>query len=89
MKVLNQIKAFVIKEVKAFVKGYLLKIALIILAVIIGVGAIFKTIDYASSRYACHTQWVESGIDYKYTLRGGCLLKRGEGWLPAENFRVE
>lgn len=89
MKVLNQAKTFLIAEAKNFVKGYLLKIALIILAVIILVGSIFKGISYASSRYACHTQWVESGIEYKYTLRGGCLLKRGDGWLPAKNFRVD
>jgi hypothetical protein len=71
------------------VKSYLIKVAVIIVLVIIAIGVIFKTISYSSSRYACHVQWVESGIEYKYTLRGGCLLKRGTGWIPAKNFRVE
>lgn len=70
-------------------KGYVIKVSIIIVLVVVFIGVIFKAIDYTSSRYACHVQWVESGIDYKYTLRGGCLLNRNGGWIPAENFRVE
>ena len=89
MNKLKAIKSFIFESSMGVIKGYMIKAGLIILGVIIAVGSVFKAIDYASSRYACHIQWQESRIDYKYTLRGGCLLKRGEGWIPAKNFRVE
>ena len=88
MKSLQAIKSFIINNPKNVIKGYLFKIAFIIIAVIIVIALIFKSINYASSRYACHVQWQESSIEYKYTLRGGCLLKRGNGWIPAKNYRV-
>lgn len=47
-----------------------------------------KLIDYSLSRYACYTQWVDSSIESKYTLRGGCLVKYNNDWIPAKNFRV-
>lgn len=89
MNKLRMVKKFIFESSMGVIKGYMIKAAVIILLAIIAVGSLFKGIDYLSSRYACHTQWWESGIDYKYTLRGGCLLKRGKGWIPAKNFRVE
>lgn len=88
MKKLTMLKSLTSNKVKGVVKGYLVKGVLIIILVIVSIGSIFKAIDYISSRYACHVQWEESGIEYKYTLRGGCLLKRGTGWIPAKNYRV-
>jgi len=89
VKIYNALKNLTVITAKKAIKGYLIKVSFIILAVIVCVGSVFKVISYGSSRYACHTQWQESGIDYKYTLRGGCLIKRGPGWVPAKNFRVE
>lgn len=77
------------KLITSKVKTMALKCALLLLAIVIGITAVFKIYSYASARYACHVQWQESGIDYKYTLRGGCLLKRGDGWIPSGNFRVQ
>jgi len=85
----KKVKDFIIGSSMGLVKGYMIKVGIIIVVAVISIGLFFKGIDYLSSRYACHTQWQESGIDYKYTLRGGCLLKRGQGWIPANNFRVE
>lgn len=89
MNKLKEAKKFIGGQLLGVAKGYMIKVGLIIFAVIIFVASVFKAIDYVSSRYACHIQWLESGIEYKYTLRGGCLLKRGTGWIPAKNFRVE
>lgn len=83
------IKKIMSGGVISVVKGAAIKFLLLTILVIIGITAVFKTYSYISARYACHIQWQESGIDYKYTLRGGCLLKRGDGWIPSKNFRVQ
>jgi len=70
---------------KVLVKSWLFAIVAIIIAVIM----LFKVGSYYSARYACHTQWVESSIDYKYTMRGGCLIYRDDGWVPAKNYRIQ
>lgn len=76
------------QSIRGYLSGLLVRWLIYITIVVLLFGLIFKTISYASARYACHTQWVESGIEYKYTLRGGCLLKLDKGWLPAKNYRV-
>lgn len=48
----------------------------------------FKLIDYAASRYSCHARWVDSSIESKYTLRGGCLIQYKGTWIPEGNFRI-
>lgn len=48
----------------------------------------FKLFDYASARYACHSRWVDSSIQSQYTLRGGCLVKYQDTWIPEGNFRI-
>jgi len=89
MKNLIDIKKILSGGVISVVKGAAIKFLLLAIAVIIGITVVFKVISYSSARYACHIQWQESGIEYKYTLRGGCLLKRGDGWIPSKNFRVQ
>jgi len=89
MKILTDIKKMVSGGAMSMVKGAAIKFLLLTIAVIIGITAVFKIASYTSARYACHIQWQESGIEYKYTLRGGCLLKRGDGWIPSKNFRVQ
>ena len=43
---------------------------------------------YASDRYACHVKWLDSSIESKYTIRGGCLVNHDGEWIPAEVFRI-
>jgi len=76
------------KTIRGYIIAFIVRWLIYITILVIAASAAFKTVSYVSSRYACHTQWVESGIEYKYTLRGGCLLKLEKGWLPAKNFRV-
>lgn len=73
---------------KAAFKALMLKVLMYLSIIAVLIVLLAKTISYASARYACHTQWVESGINYKYTLRGGCLLKVKDGWIPANNYRI-
>lgn len=84
MKMLNLTK----DSAKAFMRAVLLKLIIYIVLIIASIVAVMKVASYVSARYACHTQWVESSLEYKYTLRGGCLLKLENGWLPAKNYRV-
>ena len=93
MSKFDKVKSFIFSKgteyAKDAAKGFVAKICLTVLAIVIVINVVFKAYDYGIARYECHTAWVESGIDYKYTLRGGCLLKRGEYWIPAKNFRVD
>lgn len=45
-------------------------------------------IKYAENRYTCYSKWVDSSIESKYTVRGGCLVNYKGDWIPSENFRV-
>jgi len=89
MRNLIDIKKIMSGGAISMVKRAVIKCVLLLIAVIICITAVFKVYSYASAQYACHIQWQESGIKYKYTLRGGCLLKRGDGWIPSKNFRVQ
>lgn len=89
MNNLINIKKLTSGAIKSTMKAIALKLLLGLIVIAIGITAVFKAYSYASARYACHIQWQESAIEYKYTLRGGCLLKRGDGWLPSANFRVD
>lgn len=62
-------------------------LASFLLVIVLILGS-FKLFDYASSRYACHSRWVDSSIESQYTLRGGCLVKYKGAWIPEGNFRV-
>lgn len=73
---------------KSAIKAAIIKVGIYLLAIVLIIVAFTKTVGYASARYACHNQWVDSSINYKYTLRGGCLLELNGGWLPAKNYRV-
>ncbi len=75
-------------SVKGMIKAAIIKVCIYLLIIVMLIVAGVKLVGYASARYACHTQWVESSIEYKYTLRGGCLLKLDGGWLPSKNYRV-
>ena len=88
MKIHAELKSLTVNAIKKSIKGYLVKILSIILMVVISLWIVFGVISYGASRYSCHTQWQESEIAYKYTVKGGCLVRRGDGWIPAENFRV-
>lgn len=67
-------------------KKKIIGILVLITALFISVNVIIR---YVSGTYECYSQWSESNIEYKYTLRGGCLLNRNDGWLPAKNFRID
>lgn len=49
---------------------------------------VISAITYAKARFACHTRWVDSSIESKYTIRGGCLVKHEGSWIPERNFRI-
>lgn len=85
---LKDLLSIPVGSIKSVFKAMMIKVTLWLLAIIVLIVVGVKSVDYLSERYACHTQWVESSIEYKYTLRGGCLLKLDGGWLPAKNYRV-
>ncbi len=74
---------------KKGVKKQALKAFLYLALFLVLMNIISFLITYASSRYECHIQWVESNMEYKYTVRGGCLLNLENGWVPATNYRVD
>ena len=82
-----------VPELKAkyvpIVKRRMWKIFFYLMLALATFNAISAVISYSFERYACHTQWLESAIPYKYTFRGGCLLQIDDGWLPAGNYRVQ
>lgn len=37
---------------------------------------------------SCSAMWEGSGVESKYTVLSGCLIKLNDGaWIPAENYR--
>jgi len=66
-----------------FVKKVLIRavIGLVILMVVI------KGCNYGADSWACRSQWLNSGMDYRYGLRSGCMIKPDEYWIPANNYR--
>lgn len=57
-------------------------------ALVIAILVASWAIKYAANRYTCHSKWVDSSIESKYTIRGGCLVNYKGDWIPSENFRV-
>jgi len=85
----NELKNMSTTTIRAKITSIMVRFLLwLALAIMIGV-VLMKVVSYGSARYACHTRWVESTLEYKYTLRGGCLLKLDNGWLPSSNYRVQ
>lgn len=74
---------------KATIKAALLKVGLFLLMLVIAITAITQLYSYSSARYACYSQWVDSSIKSKYTLRGGCLVKVKDNWIPSGNYRTD
>lgn len=73
---------------KQKIKRWLVKKVLIRCAIILfAIMAVFKAFSYASSTWECRSQWMDSGMDYRYTLRGGCMVKPDEYWIPSKNYR--
>lgn len=66
-----------------------MKYAAIFLIALIVLFAGYKIIQYGISQWSCASSWRDSGIEYRYKLRGGCQLKTGKGWIPARNYRFE
>ena len=89
---LKKLGNILLKKGKEYAKGAftgaLSKFVFFIIAMVIIINIIVKAYEYGVARYECHATWQESGIDYKYTFRGGCALKIGKGWIPAKNYRV-
>ena len=89
MKSLKELRSMPMAAVKSAVRMFILKGLAIILFLGFALWSAINIYDYAINRYACHIEWRESDIEYKYTYRGGCLLKLDKGWIPAVRFRVE
>lgn len=66
-----------------FVKKVIIKVVFAILILFVA----YRTIGYASGSWECRSQWIESGMDYKYSLRGGCMVMPEKHWIPAKNYR--
>lgn len=43
---------------------------------------------YAFNRPACHASFAGSGLDTRWSFRGGCQVQVNGRWLPAKNVRV-
>lgn len=43
--------------------------------------------SYVMGSWSCGAEWKESGMEYKYSLRGGCMVKPKDHWIPAKNYR--
>lgn len=54
----------------------------------IAIYLISSGLSYLSGKYNCHTQWQESGFDYKYTYRAGCLIQKDGKWIPEKNLVI-
>lgn len=37
----------------------------------------------------CRAQWVDSGMDVRYRVIGGCQVRQGGRWLPAKSVRAQ
>ncbi|WP_417537051.1 hypothetical protein [Marinomonas sp.] len=59
-----------------------------VLIILLFVFFAFKAIGYAQNRYTCYAKWADSTIESKYTIRGGCLIKHNDNWIPSEVYRV-
>lgn len=53
------------------------------------IGGALMTYSYLAGRYDCHVNWRDSGMEYRYKIRGGCQVQKGTGWLPADKYRFE
>ena len=76
-------------ESKAKIKALSKRLVIILVLLSVSYKAITATYGYLSGRYSCHLKWVESGYDYKYTFRAGCLINKGDKWIPVSNFRID
>lgn len=65
------------------------KFLIVFISIVLAYFLITTAIKFAFGVYDCDSEWRESSIAYKYTLRGGCLLSRNGAWIPAKNFRVD
>jgi len=74
-----------VKKIAGFVTKHPVIALVLLMLMVVG---LIKLIDYSAARYACHTRWVDSTIESKYTLRGGCLVKHKDSWIPERNFRI-
>ena len=59
----NLASGAIASTIKTIVIKYILWLAMIVICITLA----FKAFSYSSARYACHVQWQESGIEYKYT----------------------
>jgi hypothetical protein len=75
-------------RIKSFLKKYLTRLIILTIVVFVAYKAIVVGYNYLVGRYSCHSAWNESGMDYKYTLRGGCLLQKDNIWIPDRNLRM-
>ncbi len=63
------------------------KIIIYVVAAIIAVLIIARTSSYIMGSWSCSSEWKESGMEYKFGLRSGCMVKPKDHWIPAKNYR--
>ncbi|NIB43764.1 hypothetical protein HBA55_29450 [Pseudomaricurvus alkylphenolicus] len=67
--------------------SFVIKAALILVSVVVLGAMTVKAASHAYDSWSCHQQWKDSGMEYKYTVGGGCLLRQDQFWKPARNYR--
>jgi len=79
---------WVMDFIKGVLKGFFGKLFLWLLAAVVVFNIISSVIGYARDSYDCHSAWKDSNIEYQFTFRGGCKVKKDGGYIPAANYRV-
>lgn len=63
------------------------KVAIWLAIVIVTILLVSKAYGYVSGYWGCASQWSDSGMEYRYGFRSGCMIKPGDAWIPAKNYR--
>jgi len=62
-------------------------VAVLIIAAIIA--GILGVVNYVMPRIACHQEWKDSGLDARYSLMQGCMIKTKDGgWVNQKYYRA-
>ena len=60
-----------------------------VLPAVVVIFLVYRTIDFATGSWECRVHWTESGMDYKYKIGAGCMIKPDQFWIPAKNYRID
>lgn len=69
------------------VKGAVRALGLKVLLAVVGVFVVFQAWSYGMGTLKCRNAWIDSGFEYKYTYRAGCMIERDGHWIREGNYR--